>query len=47
MSFKTRHLLEVTRWVLSWGSAATVLEPAELLEAVKAETAAMGSNYEH
>ena len=25
MSFKTLHLLGVTRWVL-WGSAATVLE---------------------
>ena len=47
MTFKTRHLLEVTRWVLSWGSAATVLEPAELVEAVKAEAAAMGSNYGH
>ena len=45
MSFKTRHLLEVTRWVLSWGSAATVLEPAELVEAVRVEIAGAGTNY--
>jgi predicted DNA-binding transcriptional regulator YafY len=31
------HLLEVKRWVLSYGSACEVLEPAELREEVRAE----------
>ncbi|MBM4371987.1 MAG: WYL domain-containing protein, partial [Deltaproteobacteria bacterium] len=37
MTFKTRHLFEVTRWILSWGSAAKVLDPPELVDAVQAE----------
>ncbi len=45
MTFKTRHLLEVTRWLLSWGSAATVLEPPELVAAVQSELTAAATNY--
>ena len=45
MTFKTRHLFEVTRWLLSWGSAATVLEPPELVAAVRSELAAAATNY--
>lgn len=35
ISFKTRDLLEVKRWVLSWGSGAKVLEPEELVNEIK------------
>jgi predicted DNA-binding transcriptional regulator YafY len=45
MTFRTSHLLEVTRWVLSWGAAATALGPAELVRAVKAEIGDMRRNY--
>jgi proteasome accessory factor B len=45
MIFKTRHLFEVTRWVLTWGSAATVLEPPELAEAVRREAEQTALNY--
>lgn len=45
MSFKARHLFEVTRWVLSWGSAATVLEPPELVESVRKELLEASGNY--
>jgi len=37
MSFVTSHLFEVARWVLSWGSAATVLSPRVLVRQVKEE----------
>jgi predicted DNA-binding transcriptional regulator YafY len=36
---------EVKTWVLSWGSMATVLEPAELRDEVRTEVKAMGTNY--
>ncbi len=45
MSFKTRHLFEVTRWVLSWGAAATALEPPELVDAVREELAGAARKY--
>ena len=45
MAFRTSHLFEVTRWVLSWGGAATVLEPPELAAAVRSELAAATLNY--
>lgn len=32
LSFTTNHLLEVRRWVLSWGEGATVEAPPELVE---------------
>ena len=36
LGLKLSSLLEVERWVLSWGGNATVVSPAELAEAVKA-----------
>jgi predicted DNA-binding transcriptional regulator YafY len=45
MSFPTRHLFEVTRWVLGWGSAATVLQPPELQAAVKKQLSEAMENY--
>ncbi len=37
LKFTTSHLLEVMRWVLSWGAGATVLGPDELKEMVSRE----------
>ena len=37
MVFPVSHLLEVKRWVLSWGSQARVLAPNELIVLVKEE----------
>lgn len=45
MSFRTTHLFEVTKWVLGWGSAATVLEPEELVASVRQELMAASGNY--
>jgi proteasome accessory factor B len=39
-------LEEITRWVLSWGGKARVLEPAELKERVRKEVATMLGKYE-
>jgi len=36
-AYQLNHLMDVQRWVLSWGSHAEVLEPQELREQVKAE----------
>lgn len=38
-------LMETARWVLAWGAAATVLEPAELREIVKGELLAAIAEY--
>jgi predicted DNA-binding transcriptional regulator YafY len=38
-------LLEVRSWILGWGSAAEVLEPAELRDYVATETAAAAARY--
>ncbi|OKY76725.1 MAG: hypothetical protein BM485_01240 [Desulfobulbaceae bacterium DB1] len=46
MSFTASHLLEVKRWVLSWGGAARVLCPAVLAEEIKVELAKSLQNYE-
>ena len=35
LSFRTTHLYEVERWVLSWGEQVKVLAPKELLESVR------------
>ena len=35
LSFKTSHLYEVQRWVLSWGEDVEVLAPRELIEGIK------------
>ncbi|MBM4373329.1 MAG: WYL domain-containing protein, partial [Deltaproteobacteria bacterium] len=37
LSFTANHLFEVTRWVLSWGAGAEVLDPPELREQVRKE----------
>jgi predicted DNA-binding transcriptional regulator YafY len=34
LSFKTNHLFEVKRWVLSWGAGARVLGPKELNQSI-------------
>lgn len=34
LSFKTNHLFEVKRWVLSWGAGARVLAPKELNQSI-------------
>lgn len=39
LSFPADHLLEVKRWVLSWGNGAEVLAPDELITMVKEELA--------
>ena len=39
------HRLEVRGWILGWGSAAEVLEPAELRTWVAQETAKAASRY--
>jgi predicted DNA-binding transcriptional regulator YafY len=42
LSFSTTGLFEVSRWVLSWGAACTVLAPTELKEIIIKEVTAMG-----
>ena len=37
MSMTTTHLFDVKRWVLSWGRGVRVLQPPELVEAVRQE----------
>lgn len=37
LSFKTNHLYEVKRWILSWGAGAKALGPKELVRDIKAE----------
>ncbi len=41
LSLKLSSLIEVRRWVLSWGGDVRVLKPRELLESVKAEAQRM------
>ncbi|HIJ90378.1 MAG: WYL domain-containing protein [Desulfobulbaceae bacterium] len=45
LGFPARHLYEVKRWVLSWGSGAKVLAPRELIESVQKELAAALADY--
>ena len=45
LRFETIHLKEVKDWVLSWGSAARVLAPAELKTLVKRELSEMIDSY--
>lgn len=45
LTLTVNHLLELKRWILSWGSAARVLEPAELAEELRRESEAMTESY--
>lgn len=46
LCFETSQLPEIQRWVLGQGHTVRVLEPNELIEAVKAEITRMGKIYE-
>jgi predicted DNA-binding transcriptional regulator YafY len=37
LSLTVNHLLELTRWILSWGAMAQVLEPPLLADKIKEE----------
>jgi len=41
LRMKLSSLMEVERWVLSWGGGAKVLKPRELVEAVRKSAAAI------
>jgi proteasome accessory factor B len=45
IQFKTNHLHEVSDWVLSWGSAATVLAPPLLVQRISETLARAAANY--
>jgi len=47
LSFPVTHLLEVKRWVLSWGRGVRVLAPDELARAVREEMVAALRGYDH
>ena len=46
LCFETSQLPEIQRWVLGQGHTVQVLEPRELIEAIKNEIAGMGQIYE-
>ena len=41
MTLRLNNLVDVRRWILSWGGHAEVLAPAELREALRDEATAM------
>ena len=45
LSLTVNHLLELKRWILSWGSMAHVLEPQSLIEDLKQTIAEMNNIY--
>ncbi len=45
LGFPARHLYEVKRWVLSWGSGAKALAPKELADSVQKELASALADY--
>ena len=45
LSLTVNHLLELKRWILSWGEVAEVLEPEEFVEEVKQTIMGMHSRY--
>ena len=45
LAFPARHLYEVRRWILSWGSGVQALAPKELVDAVQQELAAALADY--
>ena len=46
VTLKANHLLEIRRWILSWGGGATVLEPPELVAEVAKDVQKMCEIYE-
>jgi len=44
--FKVSHLLDIQRWVLSWGSHAEVLKPKRLRTQISKELKVLSKNYE-
>ena len=44
LQLQLSHLSDIRRWILSWGSNATVLSPKELADAVRAEALAIVDN---
>ncbi|MFH7319048.1 helix-turn-helix transcriptional regulator [Desulfurivibrio sp. D14AmB] len=47
LTLPAADLTEIRRWVLSWGSQVKVLGPEELVQAIRAETAATLARYHH
>ncbi len=45
-SLTVNHLLEIKRWILSWGTAAEVLAPQELRDEIKTDARAMSALYD-
>jgi predicted DNA-binding transcriptional regulator YafY len=45
MTFRVTHLLEIQRWVLSFGSGVRVLEPVELQKALTEEAEKLMKQY--
>ncbi len=45
LSLETRHLLEIKRWILSWGAGVRALEPAELVSEITADLTRMRQDY--
>ncbi len=45
-SYGVNHLLDVQRWVLSWGSHAEVLEPGELKQSIRSELKELCRKYQ-
>jgi predicted DNA-binding transcriptional regulator YafY len=45
LSLTVNHLLELERWILSWGSMAEVLEPASFIEKIKKTISEMQTLY--
>jgi len=46
LSMKIKHLFEIKRWIQSWGASPRVLEPIELIKAVKNDLESMKNLYE-
>lgn len=45
LSFKTNHLYELKRWILSWGAGAKVLGPKELVDDIREELQNIAIHY--
>lgn len=47
LSLSLRSMIEIRRWILSWGAECEVLEPANLRADISQEARGMASRYEH